>query len=127
VVLDFNKATDIPATTMTDDSLFKYFSTDSQVSTQYVELNFDLQAGSTGSDWTTVKEFARTIGKDTLPDTMDVPFPSGIQGTFRYPSHAGNYRRVVMKTYGGDSTCAFNMVVGLSRDRFFGDLTTQGS
>jgi hypothetical protein len=114
VVFKMDKTVDIPAGTFTDDSMFKYYTTDAQVNTQNIHLNFDLQSGMTGSDWTSVKEFAREIAKSTLPVSREKPYPSGIQGTFAFPLSDATHYRVVMKTFGGDSTGSFSMVVGLS-------------
>jgi hypothetical protein len=122
-VVSFNSATEVGGI-LTSDSIFKYYSTDSQVDTQYIHLNFVLQSGATGSDWTTVKSFAREIGKDTLP-AYNAVRASGVEGTFTFPVVTGHtYQRVVMNTFGSDSTGYFKMVVGLSNDHFYRDTPT---
>ena len=127
-VFQMDRYSDIPEGHFTSDSLFKYFSTETLVNTQYIHLNVEVQAGWTGSDWTTVDEFAREVGKDTFPSSQAVPFPAGVMGSFRCPIYGdATHYRVVMKTFGGDSTGEFNMVCGLSNDRFYGDLTPRAT
>ena len=120
-VFQMDRTVDIPTDVFTADSIFKYFSTDSQVNTPSIHLNFDLQSGMTGSDWTSVKHFAREIGKSTLTESQASPFPAGIMGTFTFPLSDATHYRVMMKTYGGDSTGSFNMVVGMSNEHFYRD------
>jgi len=111
--------------TLTDDSIFKFYSVGEHVSTTYAHLQVTMQSGSTGSDWTTVKSFAREIGKDTL-QVYNGRYP-GIEGTFTIPMNAAHdYYRVQMNTYGTDSTTSFNIVAGLSHDKSFRD-TPRGS
>jgi hypothetical protein len=117
-VFQCRKSTDFPFTdTLSSDTIFKYYSIAEQVSTPYAHINFTVQSGSTGSDWTTVKEFARLFGKDTLQVSHGIV--TGIEGTCTIPVSDHDYYRVRMNTYGTDSTTSFSIVAGLSNDHVF--------
>jgi len=120
-VFQCQKSADFPfSDTLTADSIFKYYSTDEHVSTQYAHLEVVCQSGVTGSDWTTVKQFAREFGKETLQRSHGTV--TGIEGTFTIPqASTHDYYRIRMNTMGTDSTTSFQITAGLSNDHVFRD------
>lgn len=123
IAISFDR-TDLPRDVVAADVIWKYYSTDNQVDLQYTNLEFDMQIGDTGSDWTSVKKFSREIGRDTMPPSYQSPIPTGVQGTFTFPLNGRDYRRVLLRTY-SDSSATFTLGVGISNDHFYRD-TPQG-